>query len=244
MSPFGGRDDPGRRAAARGRPPNPPHSKTRKKEAMKPVVRYLALAVVLAAGVFTSVALASKPPSPPGQTSNPGSPGDDCSHGNSDKPCKPDPQPGHGSECDDHGNASGNEDHCAATTTAGPFTTSTNVSSSTSTISSSTTSNITTNGGPGTTTPATPAGSTTTTISGGVAGTTTTDATTTAAVVEGASTILLPPKTQTPPRSDVQPQSAAAAERLPFTGFPVWLVALAGGLMLATGIALRRKGTP
>jgi hypothetical protein len=204
---------------------------------MKPVVRYLALAVVLAAGVFTSVALAGKPPSPPGQTSNPGSPGDDCSHGNSDKPCKPDPQPGHGSECDDHGNASGNEDHCAATTTAVP-----NVSSSTSTISSSTTSNITTNGGSGTTTQATPAGSTTTTISVGVAGTTTTDATATSAV-EGTSTGLLPPKTGTPPGSDAQPQSAAA-ERLPFTGFPTWLVALAGGLMLATGIALRRKGTP
>jgi hypothetical protein len=208
---------------------------------MKPVVRYLALAVILAAGVFTSVALAGKPPSPPGQTSNPGSPGDDCSHGNSDKPCKPDPQPGHGSECDDHGNASGNEDHCAATTTAPS--TNTNVSNSTSTAAISTTTNITTNGSSGTNTPTTPAGSTTTTISGGVAGTTTTDATTTA-TVEGASTILLPPKTKTPRGSDVQAQSAAAAERLPFTGFPVWLVALAGGLMLATGIALRRKGTP
>jgi hypothetical protein len=216
---------------------------------MKPVVRYLALAVVLAAGVFTSVALAGKPPSPPGQTSNPGSPGDDCSHGNSDKPCKPDPQPGHGSECDDHGNASGNEDHCAATTTTVPFTTSTNVSSSTSTISSSTTTNITTNGGSGTTTPANPTGSTTTTTPGGVAGTATTDATTTTVP-----TILLPPKTKTPAAAANTNHATAGkmtarlvgqpARKLPFTGFPTWLVALAGGLMLATGLALRRKGTP
>jgi hypothetical protein len=42
----------------------------------------------------------------------PGSPGDDCSHGNSGKDCRPDPQPEHGKECDDHGNARGNEDHC------------------------------------------------------------------------------------------------------------------------------------
>ncbi len=48
--------------------------------------------------------------------SNPGSPGDNCSHGNANKPCKPDPQPDRGKDCLNHGNARGNEDHCLGTT--------------------------------------------------------------------------------------------------------------------------------
>src|SRR5919106_5728279 len=74
-----------------------------------------ALAGLLIAGVGASAALAS--PSDPGggpPSTVPGSPGDDCSHGNSDKDCKPDPQPEHGKDCEDHGNARGNEDHCDA----------------------------------------------------------------------------------------------------------------------------------
>jgi hypothetical protein len=43
-------------------------------------------------------------------------PGDNCSHGSSDKPCKPDPQPDRGKDCLDHGQARGNEDHCLDTT--------------------------------------------------------------------------------------------------------------------------------
>lgn len=53
---------------------------------------------------------------------------DGCDHGNSNKPCKDDPQPDHGSECDVHGNHGGvNEDHCngTTTTTAPPTTTTT-----------------------------------------------------------------------------------------------------------------------
>jgi hypothetical protein len=194
---------------------------------MKPVVRYLALAVVLAAGVFTSVALAGKPPSPPGQTSNPGSPGDDCSHGNSDKPCKPDPQPGHGSECDDHGNASGNEDHCTATTTAVP-----NVSSSTSTTTS-------TEAGGTSNTPTSPAGGIAGTTTGpiGVVTTTTTAAAptnpaTTTTGTAGA-TFLPPPKT----KRHAQPQSS---RKLPFTGARPDLLILVGGLLLGSGLLLRR----
>ncbi|MEI2779026.1 MAG: hypothetical protein V9G19_24275 [Tetrasphaera sp.] len=38
---------------------------------------------------------------------------DGCTHGNSGQPCRPDPQPNHGKDCDVHGNWGGvNEDHC------------------------------------------------------------------------------------------------------------------------------------
>ena len=57
-------------------------------------------------------------------TTVPGSPGDDCSHGNSGKDCRPDPNQ-NGKDCEDHGNAKGNEDHCdqGETTTTVPTTT-------------------------------------------------------------------------------------------------------------------------
>jgi len=36
-----------------------------------------------------------------------------CHHGNSNKPCRPDPQPSHGKDCQQHGkNGGGNQDHC------------------------------------------------------------------------------------------------------------------------------------
>jgi hypothetical protein len=47
----------------------------------------------------------------------PGSPGGVCSQGASDNPCSPDPQPSHGQDCEDHGAAKGNENHCAGATT-------------------------------------------------------------------------------------------------------------------------------
>jgi hypothetical protein len=47
---------------------------------------------------------------PPGQG--------ECGHGNSMKPCKDDPQPDKGKDCEEHGNNGGvNEDHCAGETT-------------------------------------------------------------------------------------------------------------------------------
>jgi hypothetical protein len=65
-------------------------------------------AVIAAFGLGTAAAFAAgsdKPPSPPGQ--------DECEHGNSQKPCKEDPQPEHGADCEEHGNQGGvNEDHC------------------------------------------------------------------------------------------------------------------------------------
>lgn len=66
---------------------------------------------------------------------------DGCDHGNAGKPCKPDPQPDHGKDCEEHGNHGGvNEDHCAdeevptsTTTTTTPATTSTTGPASTTT---------------------------------------------------------------------------------------------------------------
>jgi len=68
-------------------------------------------AVAILVGVLgfavSGVAVAGneKPPSPPGQG--------ECEHGNSGKPCKDDPQPDKGKDCEEHGNQGGvNEDHC------------------------------------------------------------------------------------------------------------------------------------
>jgi hypothetical protein len=39
-----------------------------------------------------------------------------CQHGNSNKACRPDPQPSHGKDCLTHGkNGGGNQDHCILT---------------------------------------------------------------------------------------------------------------------------------
>ncbi len=61
-------------------------------------------------GMWTPSLIASPP------SGNPGSPGDNCSHGNSNQECRDDPSD-NGQDCDEHGNASGNEDHCDGTTT-------------------------------------------------------------------------------------------------------------------------------
>lgn len=66
----------------------------------------LLLALGLALGVSGTVALAAPNDSHHEQ-------GDGCDHGNTGKDCKDDPQPGHGQDCDEHGNHGGiNEDHC------------------------------------------------------------------------------------------------------------------------------------
>jgi hypothetical protein len=67
------------------------------------------LALVVGVLGFAVVGIATagngNPPSPPGQG--------ECEHGNSGKPCKDDPQPEHGKDCEEHGNLGGvNEDHC------------------------------------------------------------------------------------------------------------------------------------
>jgi len=76
---------------------------------MKKQLATLALAIVMGVLGFavSGVAVAGngQPPSPPGQ--------DKCEHGNDLKPCKDDPQPTKGKDCQEHGNQGGvNEDHC------------------------------------------------------------------------------------------------------------------------------------
>jgi len=70
------------------------------------VLLLAALVATLLVGAWAVVALADKPTSPPGQG--------ECEHGNSGQECRPDPQPDHGKDCEEHGNNGGtNEDHCA-----------------------------------------------------------------------------------------------------------------------------------
>jgi hypothetical protein len=68
----------------------------------------LAMVVGILGFAASGVAVAAgseKPPSPPGQG--------ECEHGNSEKPCKEDPQPEKGKDCELHGISGGvNEDHC------------------------------------------------------------------------------------------------------------------------------------
>lgn len=92
------------------------HTSTRvevqERKPMKSIIA-LALFAVLAFGLG-SVVYADPPSSPPGQG--------ECNHGNSNKPCKPDPQPDHGEDCEEHGPNEGgvNEDHCASVTPVPP----------------------------------------------------------------------------------------------------------------------------
>jgi len=82
--------------------------------------KMVAFAVIIAAALFTlwsftgitPQALGAKPPT------NPGSPGDDCSRGNSNQECRDDPSE-NGKDCEDHGKARGNEDHCDEATPPG-----------------------------------------------------------------------------------------------------------------------------
>jgi hypothetical protein len=101
---------------------------------------WLSAPLVLALGVLTGgvsgFAASSAPPTaPPGQG--------DCSHGNTGKVCKPDPQPEQGKDCDTHGNegiGGVNEDHCLGTSP----TTSTDVTTTDQTTTNETTTDQTT----------------------------------------------------------------------------------------------------
>ena len=86
---------------------------------MKKQLATLALAILMGVLGFavSGVAVAGngQPPSPPGQ--------EECEHGNAAKPCKDDPQPDKGKDCEEHGNQGGvNEDHCKADETVPPET--------------------------------------------------------------------------------------------------------------------------
>src|SRR5689334_8687014 len=103
----------------------------------------LVLAIGVLAGGGASVFAAGPPSSPPGQGP--------CSHGNSDKTCRPDPST-NGKDCDPHGNngvGGVNEDHCLGTpvtTTDVPVTTTpvTTTTASTGSTTPSTTTNSST----------------------------------------------------------------------------------------------------
>lgn len=73
----------------------------------KLVVAAAVVAIALLIFVGATSTNAGKPAGgPPGQG--------ECNHGNSLRSCRPDPQPSHGADCDEHGNHGGvNEDHCA-----------------------------------------------------------------------------------------------------------------------------------
>jgi len=71
---------------------------------MKKLIVIFALAFTGSLG-FVAAGYADKPPAPPGK--NP------CAHGETGKPCKPDPNQ-NGKDCEEHGKSGGvNEDHCA-----------------------------------------------------------------------------------------------------------------------------------
>jgi hypothetical protein len=78
---------------------------------MKRLIMIAGMVVAFGLGSAAAYAATSdKPPSPPGQP--------ECEHGNGQKPCKDDPQPNHGQDCEEHGNLGGqNEDHCKTDTT-------------------------------------------------------------------------------------------------------------------------------
>jgi len=81
---------------------------------------------------------------------------DGCDHGATSKPCKDDPQPEHGKDCEVHGNHGGiNEDHCevtSSTTTTEPPTTTTTSARTPDPTSSTTTTTLVESPSPTTTT--------------------------------------------------------------------------------------------
>jgi hypothetical protein len=104
--------------------------------------RHAGAFILVAALGILGMASAGLAADPPGQGP--------CSHGKSGKECKPDPQPTHGAECDEHGPYEGgvNEDHCLADTTG----TTTTATTGTTTTNSTTTTVVTTQSTPGVTT--------------------------------------------------------------------------------------------
>ena len=207
--------------------------------------KVVAMAGLLIAGVGVSAALAD-----PGNgngngpsTTVPGSPCDDCSHGNSGKDCRPDPNE-NGKDCGDHGNAMGTEDHCdqADTTT----TTETTPTTETTTTVETTTTSETTTTTPGTTT--TIPGTTTNPGSSWTPGNSGSPASPSGGSEPAAVSAppVSTPELQQAPAQHVKGAQASVAPasnkpgELPFTGFPAWALALIGAVMLAAGLGLRR----
>ena len=183
----------------------------------------------------------------------PGSPGDVCSHGASDKPCRSDPQPSHGQDCQDHGAAKGNEDHCAGATTQQTQPT-TQQTQSTQQQTQQSTQQQTQSAASATTAPTTAATiaaatRTTTPVTRGPLGVPAKPATPQRRapfrppVLKRAPfrppTFKLTPPTAAPPTSRAVPK-APTSKTLPFTGLSLGWYALGGMLALMLGMALRR----
>ena len=95
------------------------------------------LAVLGLAGASLAGATASNGQGPPNDPPGQG----ECQHGNSGKECKPDPQPDHGKDCEEHGPKEGgvNEDHCHGTETTGTTTETTGTTTETTGTTTETT---------------------------------------------------------------------------------------------------------
>lgn len=171
----------------------------------------------------------------------------DCDHGNSDKPCRPDPQPNHGKDCLHHGKNGGvNEDHClptttttqppTTTTTAPPVTTTTNPPTTTTTAPVV----VTTTQPPVTTTTAPPVVTTTTGSPSVTKGTQCTDAngnpfTTSLSVCpEVTTTTTIPPVTVAAPTPVTQ---------LPHTGSPAQTESELAAVLILLGLGARKFAT-
>jgi hypothetical protein len=192
---------------------------------MKRVILTIAVAAALGVGGMAAAGLAAPPPN------NPGSPGDDCSHGNSNKPCRDDPSP-NGQDCEDHGKARGNEDHCdAADTTDTTTTDETTTTEETTSTDTTTTSPESTATEPDTTTTSETPGPAPTPQHGGQPVTTT--------VLQNQ--LDKQAKRNGAPATTPATPSASAAGELPYTGLPLggW-VALGLGLV-GSGLTLRRR---
>src|SRR5712691_171832 len=228
------------------------------------IAQLAAMVGLLIAGLGVSAALAGNgngpPPAPPGQG--------ECQHGNSGQECKPDPQPNRGQDCDEHGKQGGvNEDHClgtspttthetttdhrtrAETTTTHETTTDHTTTSETTTPHETTTDHTTTSE---TTTPHETTTHETTTDQTTTRATTTTSATTTS---PGPGTTTTPGSSGGAPAASVAPVAKPkhavkartagvavtnAAAQLPFTGFPAWILAIVGSVLLLAGLGIRR----
>jgi hypothetical protein len=203
--------------------------------------KLVAMVGLLIAGIGVSAAFAD-PGSGNGNgppTTVPGSPGDDCSHGNSGKDCRPDPNE-NGKDCEDHGNARGNEDHCDQVDT--PTTPTTTETTTTSTTTTTTTSSTTPTNPTTTTNPGNPGTPSTPTGNGG--------SSSSPASTPESSSASTPPVTKPGLQKELAKQAKGVAgqvshttanpRELPFTGFPAWALALVGSVLLGAGLGLRR----
>jgi hypothetical protein len=198
-----------------------------------------AMVGLLIAGIGVSAAFADPGNGNGPPTTVPGSPGDDCSHGNSGADCRPDPNQ-NGQDCEDHGNASGNEDHCDQADTTTTDTTSTTETTTTDETTTTTTTSTTTKtgttptnpGSPGT--PPAPPGN-----DGSSAGSEPSAANEPVTVTKPGLQKQLAHQVKSVRAARVSRGSSKPGE-LPFTGFPTWALALIGSTLLAAGLGMRK----